>query len=80
MSQQEQVTIGWDDDDIHFVLVSFSIVLAHNSLQLDIVVPLGHIILIPGQPVIHLLLKQQIPHLEPLFWLERGSNPRSTAI
>jgi hypothetical protein len=52
MSQQEQVTIGWDDDDddIHFVLVSFSLVLAHNSLQLDIVVPLRHIILIPGQP------------------------------
>ena len=51
------------------------------------VAPLGHIILIPSQPVFALLLnvaclaeKQQIQILYSLVWPDRGSNPRSTAL
>jgi hypothetical protein len=49
------------------------------------VAPLGHIILIPSQPVFLLNAacvaeKQQIPAILSLAWPNRASNPRSTAL
>ena len=87
------INFQWDDDEVRFVLDQHA-ELGFNSVSLlkqqsagRHVAPLGHIILIPSQPVFALspyaaclAEKQQIPILLSLVWPDRGSNPRSTAL
>jgi hypothetical protein len=59
---QEQVNFQWDDDEVRFVLdrhaeLDFYSASSLKQQPADIhVAPLGHIILIPSQPVFALLL------------------------
>ena len=76
MSWREQVNFQWDDDEVRFVLEQHAELDFYNASSLKQqsagrhVAPLGHIILIPNQPVVLFLLndaclavKQQIPIL-----------------
>ena len=57
ISWQEQVNFQWDDDEVHFILdqhaeLDFYIACSLKQQSADRhVVPLGHIILTPRQPV-----------------------------
>jgi hypothetical protein len=60
-SWQEQVTFRWVDDDVHFVLDQNTELDFYSANTLNQqsagrhVAPLGHIILIPSQPVVALM-------------------------
>ena len=57
---REQVNFKWDDDEVHFVLdqhAELDFYSASSLIQQSVcrhVAPLGHIILIPNQPVFNL--------------------------
>jgi hypothetical protein len=74
ISWREQVNFQWDDDEVRFVLDQHAELNFHSASSLKQqsagrhVAPLGHIILIPSEPVFALLLnaaclaeKQQLP-------------------
>ena len=69
---REQITIGRDDDDVHFVLDQYASKTLKKQSMGRHVAPLGHIIMTPNRPVFTLILllnyaylaeKQQIPML-----------------
>ena len=57
MSWREQVNFQWDDDEVRFVLDQIVELNAYSAISLKQqsagrhVAPLGHIILIPSQPI-----------------------------
>jgi hypothetical protein len=53
ISWREQVNFQWDDDEVHFVLNQHTVLdlFSASSLKQLSVAQLGHIILIPSQPV-----------------------------
>ena len=91
MSWREQVNCQWDDYEVRFVLDQHAKLDFYSASSLKRagrhVTPLGHIILIPSQPVFVLspkccVLSGEATHINfiALVWPDRGSNTRFTAL
>ena len=85
ISWREQDNYQWDE--VHLVIDQHAEVNCYSTSSLKQqsegrhVAPLGHIIMIPIQPVAALSAeKQQIPLLKSLAWPDVDSNPRSTVL
>jgi hypothetical protein len=93
ISWREQVNFQWNDDEVRFLLDQHAELDFYSASSLKQqstgkhVAPLGHIILIPNQPVFDLLLnsaclaeKQKITNFLVFGLTRTGSNPRSIAL